>query len=129
MKVEVKIVVSNGGYNQNANGKVGLTLSSKYSELSDVVQLTQMLNQNTKLEATVPGSKPMVIGEMLLDFIGINHDGTSKIKFKGLSDFVDMDVLHMLPFTTDDVPEFSVVASCDIEEEVDDDDDDWGDDE
>ena len=49
--------------------------------------------------------------------ITIDGDGESKIKFNGLSDYVEMDNLNLLPLQSDEVKEFQVMYEADAEVE------------
>ena len=48
MKVKVKEVVKYGGHSLSANGSVNFTLKAQYSELSNTIQLMQMLNNDVR---------------------------------------------------------------------------------
>ena len=50
MKVKVKEVVKYGGHSLSANGSVNFTLKAQYSELSNTIQLMQMLNNDVRSE-------------------------------------------------------------------------------
>lgn len=118
-KVKVKEVVSYGGHSLYANGSVNLTLVAGYSELTNTILVTQMLNNDVKIKAKKPGAKPMMLGSFRVKSITIDDDGESKIKFNGLSDFVEMDNLNSLPLSTDDSKEFIVLMEAEIESEDD----------
>lgn len=113
--VKVKEVVTYGGHSLSANGSVNLTLKSAYSELPNSIQLMQMLNNDVSIKAKVPGGKAMKLGIFRVKQIVIDGDGESVLKFNGLSDYIEMDNLNMLPLNTDDNKEFVVLMEADIE--------------
>lgn len=114
---KVKEVVTYGGHSLKASGSVDLTLKAGYSELTNSIKLMQMLNNDVSIKAKVPGSKPMKLGQFRIKQIIIDDDGESVLKFNGLSDYIEMDNLNMLPLNTDDNKEFVVLMEADIEEE------------
>ncbi len=118
MNVKVQEVVKYGGHNLSANGSVSLTLNASYSELVNTIQVSQMLNQDVSIKAKLPGKKAMMLGMFRVDNINIYSDGESRIKFKGVSDYVEMDNLNNLPLRDEDISEFKVLLEADIEEEV-----------
>lgn len=117
MIVKVQEVVKYGGHNLSANGKVGLTLNANYSELVNTIQVSQMLNNDVNIKAKMPGKKAMLLGSFRVGKIEIFDDGESRLKFNGLSDYVEMDNLNSLPLKDEDIPEFKILIEADIEEE------------
>lgn len=125
--IKVKQVVTYGGHSMSANGSVNLTLRSAYSELASSVQQLQMLNNDVSIKAKLPGSKPMKLGTFRIKQIAIDGDGESVLKFNGLSDYIEMDNLNLLPLNTDDNKEFTVMMEAQIESEEDEEDNEGGD--
>lgn len=121
--VKVKQVVVYGGHSMSANGSVNLTLKSAYSELPNSIQQLQMLNNDVNIKAKLPGGKPMKLGMFRIKQIVVDGDGESVLKFNGLSDYIEMDNLNLLPLNTDDNKEFTAMmeAEVELEEEVEDD--------
>ena len=121
--VKVKQVVVYGGHSMSANGSVNLTLKSAYSELPNSIQQLQMLNNDVSIKAKLPGGKPMKLGMFRIKQIVVDGDGESVLKFNGLSDYIEMDNLNLLPLNTDENKEFTVMmeAEVELEEEVEDD--------
>lgn len=115
MKVKVKEVVKYGGHSLSANGSVNFTLKAQYSELSNTIQLMQMLNNDVSIKAKIPGDSPMKLGFFRVKQIVIDGDGESTIKFNGLNDYIEMDNLNLLPLNTDENKEFVVLMEADIE--------------
>lgn len=113
--IKVKEVVTYGGHSLSANGSVNLTLKSSYSELPNSIKLMQVLNNDVSIKAKVPGGKAMKLGIFRVKQIVIDGDGESILKFNGLSDYIEMDNLNLLPLNTDDNKEFVVLMEADIE--------------
>lgn len=115
--IKVKQVVTYGGHSMSANGSVNLTLKSAYSELTKSVQQLQMLNNDVNIKAKLPGGKPMKLGVFRIKQIAIDGDGESILKFNGISDYIEMDNLNLLPLNSDDNKEFIVMMEAEIESE------------
>ena len=115
--VKVKSMMSYGGHSSRANGSVDLTLVAKYSELTNSMQLLQMLNNDVNIQVKKGSDKPFKLGMFRIKSVNFNGDGESKIKLNSLNDFVDMDNMNEL-ITQD---EFTVLFSAKIEEEEEDD--------
>ena len=114
--IKVKEVVTYGGHSLSANGSVNLTLKSGYSELSNSVKLLQMLNNDVNIKAKAPGGKVMKLGMFRVKQVVIGGDGESQLKFNGLSDYIEMDNLNLLPLSSDDNREFVILMEAEIEE-------------
>lgn len=122
MIVKVKEVVTYNGHNLSANGSVNLTLKASYSELTNTIKVMQMLNNDIKIKARIPGESPMKLGMFRVKDIKIDGDGESVLKFNGLNDYIEMDNLNVLPLNDSDVKEFTILMQADIESEEDDED-------
>lgn len=117
--IKVKEAVTYGGHSISANGAVNLTLKAGYSELTSTIQLLQLLNNDVYIKAKVPGSKPVKLGSFRLKDVGIAGDGCSTIKFNGITDYVEVDNINMLPKKDSDVNIFLVLMEAEIEDEED----------
>ena len=115
VKAKVKEIVEYAGHTLSANGNVNFTLKASYSELTNTIQLMQMLNNDVDIKARLPGGKPMKLGSFRIKQIVIDGDGESKIKFNSLNDYVEMDNLNMLPNNGADIKEFTVLLETEIE--------------
>lgn len=113
--VKVKEVVKYGGHSLSANGSVNFTLKAQYSELTNTIQLMQMLNNDVSIKAKIPGSSPMKLGVFRIKQIIVDGDGESIIKFNGLNDYIEMDNLNLLPLNSDENKEFVILTETDIE--------------
>lgn len=117
MNISVKEIVTYGGHNLSANGSVNLTLKASYSELAKTISAMQMLNNDIKIKAKVPGSKAMKLGMFRIKDIKIDGDGESVLRFNTLNDFVEMSNLNLLPLNDSDTKEFAVLLEAEVEEE------------
>lgn len=113
MNIRVKEVVGYKGHNISANGSVNLTLCADYSELKNTIMAMQMLNNDVKLKARLPGADVMKLGVFRIRDIKVDGDGESIIKFNGLNDYIEMDNLNAL--VTNE--RFNVMLEAEIEEE------------
>ncbi len=120
MNIKIKEVVKYGGHSLSANGSVNFTLKAAYSELTNTIQLMQMLNNDVIIKAKIPAGKPMKLGMFRIKQIIIDGDGESILKFNGLNDYIEMDNLNLLPLNSDDTKEFIVMIEAEIEEEKED---------
>lgn len=116
-KLKVKEVVKYGGHSLSANGSVNLTFKGDYSELVNTIQVMQMLNCDVTIKARVPGQKPMQLGMFRIKAISVSGDGSSSLKFNGLSDYIEMDNLNLLPLKSDDDNLFAIMMEAEIEDE------------
>ena len=117
MIVKIKEVVTYAGHSLKANGAVDFTLKAAYSELTNTIQMMQMLNNDVDIKAKLPGSKPMKLGMFRIKQIQVDGDGESILKFNGLNDYIEMDNLNLLPLNKDDTKEFQILAEAEIEME------------
>lgn len=118
-KAKVKAIVVNGGYNVSANGSVNLKFIAGYSELVNTIKLQQMLNNDVSIKAKLPSpngkSQVVNLGVFRVKSTMIDGDGESKIQFNGLSEYVEMDNLNILPLASDDIKEFAILMEAEIE--------------
>lgn len=119
MKSKVKAIVVNGGYNVSANGSVNIKFIAGYSELVNTIKLQQMLNNDITIKAKIPSatgkSEVVKLGVFRVKSTMIDGDGESKIQFNGLSEYVEMDNLNILPLASDDIKEFAILMEAEIE--------------
>ena len=115
MNVKVKEIVKYGGHNLSANGSVNLTFKASYSELTNTIQLMQMLNNDVNIKAKIPGEKAMKLGMFRIKEIKVEGDGESVIKFNSLNDYTEMDNLNYLPIKGSENEEFAVMMNAEIE--------------
>lgn len=118
--IKVKEVVKYGGHSLSANGSVNFTLKASYSELTNTIQMMQMLNNDVSIKAKLPAGKPMKLGMFRIKQIIVDGDGESILKFNGLNDYIEMDNLNLLPLNSDENKEFAIMMEAEIENEEDD---------
>lgn len=121
--IKVKDVVKYNGHSLAASGTVNFNLKAGYSELTNTIQLMQLLNNDITIKAKIPGHKPMKLGMFRLKQIIVSGDGESQIKFNGVNDYIEMDNLNLLPLNSDENKEFVVLMESEIEEEEEDEED------
>ena len=115
MKIKVQQLVEYNGHGLRANGSVDLNLKAKYSNLVNTIQLMQLLNNDVEIKARV-SNKVIRLGIFRIKNIVIDGDGESKLKFVGLSDYIEMDELNNLPLSNEDAKEFYVKYEADVED-------------
>lgn len=115
MKIQIKEVVEYNGHSLSANGSVNFRLKAKYSELKSTILLMQMLNNDILIKAKPAGRKALKLGMFRLKQIIIDGDGESIIKLNGISDYIEMDNLNLLPLSSEDDKIFSVLFEAEIE--------------
>lgn len=113
--IKVKEVVTYAGHSLRANGSVNLTVKAMYSELTNSIQMMQMLNNDVDLKAKVADGKPMRLGYFRIQEIKVDGDGESTIKFNGISDNIEMDNLNNLPLNDADTKQFTILAVAEID--------------
>lgn len=114
-KLKVMQVVTYGGHSLSSNGSVSLTLKAEYSELTKTIQVIQMLNEDVTVKAKLVGQKPMKLGSFKIKDIKIDGDGESVLKFAGISDYVEMDNLNLLPLANEENKLFQILLECETE--------------
>ena len=114
-KLKVMQVVTYGGHSLSSNGSVSLTLKAGYSELTKTIQAIQMLNEDVAVKAKLAGQKPMKLGSFKIKDIKIDGDGESVLKFAGISDYVEMDNLNLLPLANEENKLFQILLECETE--------------
>lgn len=113
--IKVKEVVTYAGHSLRANGSVNLTVKAMYSELTNSIQMMQMLNNDVDLRAKVADGKPMRLGYFRIQEIKVDGDGESTIKFNGISDNIEMDNLNNLPLNDADTKQFTILAVAEVD--------------
>lgn len=113
--IKVKEVVTYAGHSLRANGSVNLTVKAMYSELTNSIQMMQMLNNDVDLKARVANGKPMRLGYFRIQEIKVDSDGESAIKFNGISDNIEMDHLNELPLSDADTKQFTILAVAEVD--------------
>lgn len=114
--VEIKAIAQYGGHSMKPNGVTELMLKFDYSELTDIIMLQQMLNNDISIIAKMPNdSKAMKLGVFKIKSTNIASDGCSNVRFFSSVDFVESDNLNKL--VTTDQFKIRCNANIEIEEE------------
>lgn len=117
--ISVNAVVENGGYTFSSNGNINFTVKTNYDELVNVIKTLQMLNSDIDIRSKLIDEKPKKLGDFRFKQVVILDDGQAKLKFTGLSDYVNVTNLNSLPLSTDDTKLFKLHLSAEIENEED----------
>jgi hypothetical protein len=118
VKIKIKQVVEYSGHNISANGSVNLTLKAMYSDLPETIKLMQLLNEDIRIAAKIAGEKkPKPLGSFRIKNITVDGDGESKLKFNGITEYVELDNLNTLPLNDEDIKQFQVMYVADVEME------------
>ena len=112
----VKLVGRYNGHSVKSNGSVDLSLKCDYSELSNAVQLLQMLNNGVKISIKLLNDKaPMKIGSFRIKQIAVDHDGETKLSFNSITDYVETDNINRM--VTSDLFKVKCEAEIELEDE------------
>ena len=96
MKVTVKEVVSYKGHSVQRNGNLSISFSAMYSEITNSMKLLQLLNNDVKILAKLPGEKPIPLGTFNVKSVLFDGDGESVIKFVSLCEFVELENINAI---------------------------------
>jgi len=118
--IDFIIVVKYNGHNVRPNGSVDLNLISRYSEMVDSIRLLQLLNNDIVLTVKIPESKAFKLGSFRIGGVAFDHDGTAKIKFNGMTDFINTDNLNkLIPMDKEDMFQLKCTSIVELENEDD----------
>lgn len=117
MKISIKEIVSYKGHSVKANGNIDISFSAMYGELTNSMKVLQLLNNDVKITAKLPGSKPVNIGSFSVKNVLFDGDGESVLKFTSLVDYVEMDSLNLIISQEN----FQIKLESDVEIEKEDD--------
>lgn len=96
MKITVKEVVSYKGHSIKANGNLDITFTAMYSELTNSIEVLQLLNNDVKIIAKLPGEKAKSLGTFNVKNVTFDGDGQSVLKFTSLCEFVELENINDL---------------------------------
>lgn len=114
-KVRIKEIVSYNGHSLSASGSVNLSLKAMYGELRNTILAMQLLNEDVTIKVKLDG-KVRNAGVFRIKNIVIDGDGESKLKFEGLTDSIDLDVLNNMPLRGEDSAEFQMLMEAQVED-------------
>ena len=116
MLVKIRQVVNYSGHNVKTNGSIDLTFKAKYDELTNSMQVLQMLNNDVNITTKIPGvKKPIPLGMFRVKSVNFDGDGESTLKFNSIVDNVEMNNINSIVCKE----EFQILLSADIELEED----------
>lgn len=95
-EIKIKEFVKYAGHSVRSNGNVDLTFEARYSELTNSIQVLQMLNNDVTVIAKKPDEKPFKIGVFRVKNVIIDGDGESKLKFISITDSIEMENLNKI---------------------------------
>lgn len=115
MNINVKEVVNYKGHSVRANGSVDLSFNAMYDEITNSIQLLQMLNNDVTIVAKLPNEKPIKLGVFRIKSVSFDDDGESTLKFNSIDTSVELDNLGKI-ITSE---KFQIKMTAEIEEEND----------
>lgn len=95
-EIKIQAETSYNGHSIKANGSVDISFKFGYSELTNVIKLLQLLNENIKIAVKIRKENPIVVGEFMLKDFRIDSDGESTIKFNSSVDYIEGDILGLV---------------------------------
>jgi len=95
-KVSIKEIASYKGHSVKANGNIDITFSAMYGEITNSMQVLQMLNNDVKIAVKLAGEKPLKLGSFSVKSVMFDNDGESILKFTSLTDYVEMENLNAI---------------------------------
>ena len=113
MKVKVQEVVNYKGHSVKSNGSVDLSFKAMYDQATESIKVLQMLNNDVKIIAKLPGQKPFEIGMFRIKNVLFDGDGESILKFNSINDYVELDKMNVL-ITSE---KFVIRMEAEVEEE------------
>lgn len=90
-KVKCIMEAQYNGHYIKGNGDLDLNFKLPYSELINVLKLTQMIGTNIKIAAKIGKKEVFELGTFMLKNISIDREGESKIKFNSEVSTVEME--------------------------------------
>lgn len=124
MKCTVNLLCFYNGHNIVSNGNVNLKIKCRYSELSNYIQLIQMLNNDVSVIVHPVQEKLYSLGIWRVKDIKVDHDGEGFITFNSATDFVEVNNINRLVSVGKD-EEIKIVFTADVEVEDQEDNEEW----
>lgn len=94
--IVVTAVMQYNGHTAGANGNIDLNLIGDYSELTNMIQVLQMLSNDVSVKIKMFEEKPFKLGVFRVKTLNVAGDGESKLKLNSMSDFVEVDNMNRL---------------------------------
>ena len=90
-KITIKELASYNGHSVKSNTTVALNFKAMYSQLTQTIQVLQLLNNDVKIEAD-----GKALGTFRVKNVSVSDDGESTLKFESMASAVEMDNLNAL---------------------------------
>lgn len=105
------------GHDIKKSGIVNLKVGANYQELVNIVPMIQLLNNNIRIGALVPGKeKALTIGSFMINSLKINSDGTSNITLNAIVDNVNLsNINEMVPDEKDSIITLLIRGEIELE--------------
>lgn len=113
-EIKIKSVAAYKGHTLKETGVVTLSMLFKVEELVNIVQLTQMLNNDVSVAVKLDGVV-LKLGSWRINAINISSDGEATLKLNSIADFVEVNNLNKI--VTKDLFCVRFAAEIEIEEE------------
>lgn len=109
-RIKIKEMVKYNGHSVKANGSVDLNFKAMYSEITNSMQLLQLLNNDVSIAAKKEG-KVYKLGVFRIKNVKFDGDGESFLYFNSISDSVEMNNINSI-ISAD---EFNILMVADVE--------------
>lgn len=109
-EVKIKLLGNYNGHNIKSNKSIDLNLKMPYDELTNYIQLVQLLNENITVYFKIGKEKPKKIGLFMIKDLKIDGDGEGKLKLNSLLDYVEISSVNNLATNTEEILKFLFVA-------------------
>lgn len=96
MLIKINTIASYKGHSVKANGTIDITFSCMYSEITKSIEVLQLLNNDVKIMAKLPATKPTKLGTFNVKSVSFDGDGKSVLKFNSLVEFVEMESINSI---------------------------------
>ena len=114
VEVRAQFVSEYGGHNCKSSGAFEITLCTEYGELTNVIQTLQMLSNDVRIGAKLPGQAQMKLGTFRIKKVTIDGDGTAKVLFNSEVDSVEINNINNL--VTKERFQVRLVADVELED-------------
>jgi hypothetical protein len=112
--VKIKSIANYGGHNVNNASVVNLTFTFAYDEMTNYIQLIQLLNENIEIY-TKKEKQSIKLGVFSIKNISIDKNGAGKVKFSSMAESVNMETINNL--IGEDFIKIMFVANVEVEKE------------
>jgi hypothetical protein len=96
VEVKVKAIGEYAGHSIKSNKSIDINFKCNYDQLTNYVQLIQLLNENVDIVIRIEKQKPFKLGMFMVKQIVIGSDGQGTLKFNSQLDYVEKNNLNDL---------------------------------